>query len=356
MRASWVLISGCGAMYRCLEVSPGVRGWTPTGFGVASGHTVSPGVRGWTDVMAVVVSPVVGFPRRAGVDRSLDRYRVGPPGFPPVCGGGPISARRIRAARSGFPWCAGVDRSSKSCGLSGRWFPPVCGGGPSEWAKARRPRRVSPGVRGWIPGEIRIEFAKIGFPRCAGVDRSRRWNQRRFQSFPPACGGGPIMGNGGMTVSAFSPGVRGWTVGTGGRSCDLRVFPRRAGVDRCPGSDWRSEAGFPPACGGGPLKELRKGWDKEFSPGVRGWTQRDGTGDNHGGGFPRRAGVDPGTESSSGVLRRFPPACGGGPSLGPSVGVTYTFSPGVRGWTAGMAVGHLEVIVFPRRTGVDRAG
>ena len=265
--------------------------------------------------MAVVVSPVVGFPRRAGVDRSLDRYRVGPPGFPPVCGGGPISARRIRAARSGFPWCAGVDRSSKSCGLSGRWFPPLCGGGPSEWAKARRPRRVSPGVRGWIPGEIRIEFGKIGFPRCAGVDRSRRWNQRRFQSFPPVCGGGPPGAPAFLLTERFSPGVRGWTVIAGLGHDFAPVFPRRAGVDRSRKITTNLVESFPPACGGGPLFASAASGSDQFSPGVRGWTGVQDPGWPGGCVFPRRAGVDRTPLRRSRPPWRFPPAYGSGPAI-----------------------------------------
>src|SRR5208337_518905 len=110
MRASWVLISGCWAMYRCLEVSPGVRGWTHNdrparpargrfppvcGGGpeeyrqavVALG--VSPGVRGWTGVGEMVLECRTGFPRCAGVDRDTRSGLSLTENFPPAHGGGP---------------------------------------------------------------------------------------------------------------------------------------------------------------------------------------------------------------------------------------------------------------------------
>src|SRR5208337_92918 len=89
MRASWVLISGCGMMYRCLEFSPGVRGWTE--------HETGPGTR------------VDGFPRCAGVDRCR-----------------PSSSRSV----GWFPLCAGVDLTVWTSPRRLHRFPPVCGGGP----------------------------------------------------------------------------------------------------------------------------------------------------------------------------------------------------------------------------------
>ena len=174
-------------------------------------------------------------------------------------------------------------------------------------------RKFSPGVRGWTDLLYRRCFPLEVFPRRAGVDRRGRSDRCSQRRFPPACGGGPFALQWDRRRRQFSPGVRGWTEIWIDRQIVRGVFPRRAGVDR-PGSPGRRHRGrFPPACGGGPRYGLIGRLFVAFSPGVRGWTGRDRQAAAIGDVFPRRAGVDRKAGGGSRSLAGFPPACGGGP-------------------------------------------
>jgi len=314
--------------------------------------------------------------------------------FPPVRGGGPYRKSEVGPVtkfspgargwtgchRRGhdrlpvFPRCAGVDRRPWPWNGSSRCFPPVRGGGPKEDLLIRLGRRFSPGARGWTEDPIKESVISAVFPRCAGVDRAIELRSDVEWRFPPVCGGGPIEKNtadvttrflpacGGGPFALqwdrrrrqFSPGVRGWTEIWIDRQIVRGVFPRRAGVDR-PGSPGRRHRGrFPPACGGGP-----KGWWRisligRFSPGVRGWTVLLHLVRDELIVFPRRAGVDRRRSGPRGLLSGFPPACGGGPLYRGRSSAECPFSPGVRGWTGGDGSRLDGLFVIPRRAGVDR--
>ena len=110
----------------------------------------SPVVRGWTDVMPSLGGIVQVFPRRAGVDRSGGSNPLLNSGFPPACGGGPVSWLTVHHEHE---------------------FSPACGGGPISFSASRFVASFSPGVRGWT---VRVHAVEDR-PAC----------------FPPACGGGP---------------------------------------------------------------------------------------------------------------------------------------------------------------------
>src|SRR5208337_604815 len=151
---------------------------------------------------------------------------------------------------------------------------------------------VFPGVRGWTANLRPSGVFIIVFPRRARVDRDLHRSDRPWSRFPPACGGGPTESQRARGITAFSPGVRGWTAVGSPRLNDVVLFPRRTGVDRCRWASRRQSLPFPPAYGGGPVCRKLCRVRPSFSPGVRGWTAPSLGKLADRVLFPRRTGVD----------------------------------------------------------------
>src|SRR5271157_5323461 len=131
-------------------------------------------------------------------------------------------------------------------------------------------------------------------------------------------------------------------------------FPRRAGVDREFATLGCVHHCFPPACEGGPRFASERPTLEPFSPGVRGWTAVGSPRLNDVVLFPRRTGVDRCRWASRRQSLPFPPAYGGGPVCRKLCRVRPSFSPGVRGWTAPSLGKLADRVLFPRRTEVDQ--
>jgi len=165
------------------------------------------------------------------------------------------------------------------------------------------------------------------FPRRTGVDRSRRTPRTSRPAFPPAYGGGPPGVPLAAAVADFPPGVRGWTELVRAMTIHERLFPRRAGVDLHTAESFAGSRPFPPAYGGGPVIGFSKRWSSAFSPGARGWTVKVFADSHFDSLFPRRTGVDRRSARTLPLRFPFPPACGGGPCLLNGIVTCFYFPP-----------------------------
>src|SRR5208337_623155 len=104
---------------------------------------------------------------------------------------------------------------------------------------------VFPGMRGWTANLRPSGVFIIVFPRRARVDRDLHRSDRPWSRFPPACGGGPTESQRARGITAFSPGVRGWTAVGSPRLNDVVLFPRRTGVAGVDGRPEDSLSPFP---------------------------------------------------------------------------------------------------------------
>ena len=184
-----------------------------------------------------------------------------------------------------------MDRHRHNQNQQGVSFPRACGDGPGVWKLAE----LQDGV----------------FPAHAGMDRGRprrRWTHR-----------------------SFSPRMRGWTVFDPSVLAQADVFPAHAGMDRRSASLGARRSSFPRACGDGPYVAYKVNDVDAFSPRMRGWTRltrKPSTGRSV---FPAHAGMDRRRRTPHGASRRFPRACGDGPTSASAWMSSRKFSPRMRG-------------------------
>ncbi len=310
-------------------------------------------MRGWSPPPVQDEAADAVVPARAGVVPTDQMLHGAMARGPRACGGGPTSsdskpkkskwsprvrgwsrrsARRIFSG-SVVPARAGVVPPTGSSASRPDGGPRACGGGPSYTPSLVNAGSWSPRVRGWSRDVPPLRAGRDVVPARAGVVPRRRRGRWCRSCGPRACGGGPDRSGYTYFATAWSPRVRGWSRSLGRRDLVQVVVPARAGVVPPPSPSSTSSSCGPRACGGGPNAVVAAGTGPQWSPRVRGWSQRGRRCRHRPSVVPARAGVVPSRTCSRPTRTCGPRACGGGPATGSSRTPSASWSPRVRGWS-----------------------
>ena len=314
---------------------PRTRGDGPSlAVGVPTSRSDSPHARGWTVGRRAAAPAAEGFPARAGMD--LHAAAMGPlrGGIPRTRGDGPLASNfwpgnasdsphargwtRLVSTRgtgaAGFPARAGMDpRAPAPSGGSPR-IPRTRGDGPRTREENRGENRDSPHARGWTRDAHRRVGCAGGFPARAGMDLPIAASYNTLIWIPRTRGDGPRSAIPSVVLRADSPHARGWTPARPPHDPGPPGFPARAGMDPGDALDHAALVGIPRTRGDGPRPIGGPGRASLDSPHARGWTRRNPTTALPGGGFPARAGMDPGGRLGPGAVTRIPRTRGDGPA------------------------------------------
>jgi len=153
-------------------------------------------------------------------------------GFPHACGDGPHSPAEWLRERPFSPRVWGWSEHGISGLRRPDVFPTRVGMVRDPLRSAARPPAFSPRVWGWSETVGHGSVVWEVFPTRVGMVRGcGRW-LTKLESFPHACGDGPLLVDAGLTTVGFSPRVWGWSVFGKGPSGRVFVFPTRVGMVR----------------------------------------------------------------------------------------------------------------------------
>ena len=286
---------------------------------------------------------------RVIADRARGRPRRG--SSPRVRGTRQRSPDAMHAMRRFIPACAGNAAETRVAHRIGRFIPACAGNAQSARCTPRR-RRFIPACAGNAASHARTASVDAVHPRVCGERAGRRSRGALPSGSSPRVRGTAGIGRAAVRIAGSSPRVRG-TRRRRARACDARRF-----IPACAGNatgDAHRQRRFIPACAGNATSasaSRRRG----SSPRVRGTRTRAIVRRTYAV-HPRVCGERAPVAISSGMQRRFIPACAGNARRSSRDVVEPTgSSPRVRGTRAPASARSSGVPVHPRVCGEQLAG
>ena len=266
-----------------------------------------------------------------GGTRGVGRGHRRPKGLSPRVRGNRWTAPGTFAPTGSIPACAGEPLRGKTGSRRTRVYPRVCGGTVGAFVRRARAQGLSPRVRG---NQFRVG-AGVGIgrsiPACAGEPKETGGGATTDRVYPRVCGGTHRELLTAVQRSGLSPRVRG-NLQVMPSGCQLaRSIPACAGEPGLGSSDECTSQVYPRVCGGTPLTRPRRASPPGLSPRVRGNPLPPSETALRGGSIPACAG-EPELAAKSGLEPEvYPRVCGGTGGGGRRRLAPAGLSPRVRG-------------------------
>ena len=177
--------------------------------------------------------------------------------------------------------------------------PAVCDGVTGAFWASPRARGSTPCIRRW-------NCMELGFPACAGIDRSFARGQRVRIWLPRVRGDRPYLSWIPDSLELASPRARGSTLSYKSPVVRDDGFPACAGIDPRLAAETETHRRLPRVRGDRPDESPLDAFLALASPRARGSTCGAGPVQPAAHGFPACAGIDPLRSSSSGLRPRLP--------------------------------------------------
>ena len=184
--------------------------------------------------------------------------------------GNPAPADVGRDFDGSIPACAGEPEVNPRSRFVAEVYPRVCGGTQHRSARRTRNRGLSPRVRGNHRGRGVVREWHGSIPACAGEPNPEMYYQYHRQVYPRVCGGTALWPLSLRRPRGLSPRVRGNPSRSALRAHTSRSIPACAGEPYSLPAHLTADMVYPRVCGGTLLGERRVVHPKGLSPRVRG--------------------------------------------------------------------------------------
>ena len=234
------------------------------------------------------------YPRGCGGTLVCRRRERRPRGLSPRMRGHLDNANNTDWTRRSIPADAGAPRYSPRGLTTVQVYPRGCGGTREAPAAAPSPRGLSPRMRGHPTKRGNLHFIKRSIPADAGAPYDQVLELSGGKVYPRGCGG---TRNAFWTRSGkkgLSPRMRGHPSGSVTTSLLLRSIPADAGAPRLQSLGCSRSGVYPRGCGGTSPQSRTRTTRKGLSPRMRGHLQKCSTLTGSPRSIPADAGAPPG--------------------------------------------------------------
>ena len=257
----------------------------------------------------------------------------------------------VRAAVS--PAGAGMDRDRDTIPVSVTRIPRRRGDGPGANGAPHIHNMYPPQARGWTAAYIRSKYVRHVSPAGAGMDPLRANWQSHCESIPRRRGDGPVDGVIAGRHKWYPPQARGWTRGSPRIGRFQPVSPAGAGMDLVQRHVEEPADGIPRRRGDGPWPQDLFVTLNAYPPQARGWTLSAEFAILGVYVSPAGAGMDLWRACPAHSRTRIPRRRGDGPQTGQGYARRVSYPPQARGWTCGINARRIRGRVSPAGAGMD---